>query len=836
MLDTTANPPAGGQPSLAQPVPAQPPSRSEVERKLSFRSATSSSRLNESPKKKKPTHQIPLSGYHLSYSASGNESDSSSITSSSQPLQVIGSPNPTSPLLTPTATSVGGLSAIAERKFGNDIIDEMELEDVEEEEEEEGPENDNDNEGNESASEVEDGGLEGLEGERVVKSGYLWKKQERRKAWKKRWFVLRTGKLAYYKDEKEYSLKKVIDLHQVHTVAPVTVKKHPHSFGIVVPKRTFFAKASSQDDMEEWVRAINGVRRKLSEREEEERSRREKGEHHHYPQHQYHQQQQRTTSVTIPTRERSTGDAIDTTSPTTSSAAGSYFVNRPIIGGSSSSQAIHTAGSVSPSLASGGIIPPSSPLDTTNSLTSQVAKLNISTPRTPSAPPISSQPVSYGMPGSRVPSTSTSVPPSRSVSTKREPSASSIGSSTAATQGNLNERPITLNLQNSASGMGSNQFIPSSEDEDDLDQVESNQGGQGGQYQNQAQSLPSTPMDPTKVILSAYLTKRSKGRGRKVWRKRWFVLTSQGVTYSKSHMDTKALRFIPLTSILDALEVDASDQSSESETDQIPNAHPHNHNPFHPHGHQHTHPSHHQQGLGHSPSMSISPPQKQYFTTAMRGRLSSNDHNTQQQLSSSISSATPKNSFSQQSASAAGSSDKNGINGGHGDENVFRLITAKRTYVLCAPSEEDEIKWLAATRALLNQLRINNQQQQQPTSPVNITSGQMQLPTITQQPPTPAASLSESQSQSRSQSQSQPLSVKRTNSRSISQSGSGITLEKELPQYPMPNIQRQNSNSPSPSPSTPPTPGSGSVTRGRSATYMAKSAVADVVKKFHPES
>jgi len=42
----------------------------------------------------------------------------------------------------------------------------------------------------------------GVEGERVVKSGYLWKKGERRKNWKKRWFVLRTEKMAYYKDEK----------------------------------------------------------------------------------------------------------------------------------------------------------------------------------------------------------------------------------------------------------------------------------------------------------------------------------------------------------------------------------------------------------------------------------------------------------------------------------------------------------------------------------------------------------------------------------------------------------------------------------------------------------
>ena len=36
----------------------------------------------------------------------------------------------------------------------------------------------------------------------ATKSGYLMKKGERRKAWKKRWFVLRGGQLAMYKNDK----------------------------------------------------------------------------------------------------------------------------------------------------------------------------------------------------------------------------------------------------------------------------------------------------------------------------------------------------------------------------------------------------------------------------------------------------------------------------------------------------------------------------------------------------------------------------------------------------------------------------------------------------------
>ncbi|WVR06152.1 hypothetical protein IAU60_003182 [Kwoniella sp. DSM 27419] len=464
----------------------------QIERKLSFRSATS-------PKKKVGAgwglwltggRSTPPHAYHPT---SGNESDSS--TSS---VLNLGS---TSPMLTPATT--GGLSAIAERQSA-DLFDDMDLEDVEEEE---------------SASEDEELQV-GMEGERVVKSGYLVKKQERRK----RWFVLRTGKLAYYKDDKvgsgclriadleEYSLKRVLDLRDVHTVAPVAVKKHPNAFGIVTPKRTFFAKAAHPDEMDEWVRAINGARRRISEVQEE---------------------------ASVP-------------GGSTPSSAGGYFA-RPVARGSLAT----------------------SPMDTTHSLTAQMARVSVR------------------------PQAVTS----RSV---REPSASSISD----------------RLEPG----------PSSDEEDEGEEA--------------------PPLDPNKVILSAYLMKQS---GRRRWRKRWFVLTSQGMTYTKSHM-----RSVPLSSVLDALEVDAESDS---------------------------------------------------------------DHATAQ------------------------------------DSNTFRLITAKRTFVLCAPSEEDEIKWLAAFRALLNQAR----------QPAQAQAAQ--------------------------------------GAAGVSQVGTGERAG-ERPEREVP------------------------MTRGRSATYMAKTAVADAVKRF----
>jgi hypothetical protein len=68
----------------------------------------------------------------------------------------------------------------------------------------------------------------------------------------------------------------------------------------------------------------------------------------------------------------------------------------------------------------------------------------------------------------------------------------------------------------------------------------------------------SAPVDPKKIILSAYLMKRSKGRGRKVWRKRWFYLTSQGLTYTKSHMVCLFSSDCPFLTDLRTLELYAS--------------------------------------------------------------------------------------------------------------------------------------------------------------------------------------------------------------------------------------------------------------------------------------
>ncbi|KAI8642214.1 hypothetical protein BD408DRAFT_416982 [Parasitella parasitica] len=100
--------------------------------------------------------------------------------------------------------------------------------------------------------------LELLETEKVLKAGYLLKKGEKRRTWKKRWFVLRTTKLAMYKDKKEYKLLRIIDLHAIHSVVQVTSKhKYKFVFAFVTAKRMYYVQAEDQKDMDEWFRLVN---------------------------------------------------------------------------------------------------------------------------------------------------------------------------------------------------------------------------------------------------------------------------------------------------------------------------------------------------------------------------------------------------------------------------------------------------------------------------------------------------------------------------------------------------------------------------------------------------
>ncbi|TFK70317.1 PH-domain-containing protein [Pluteus cervinus] len=196
-----------------------PPTPQEIQRKLSV------------------ANRVKPTGVSV-HPVSGAESDSDSIDVASPSNYVSG-------LHTATSASHPPLSAIAERGSGSG-------EDSEEEEEEEG--------GWKSAGiRAIPRGSEGT----VIKSGYLWKKGERRKTWKKRWFVLRSAHLAYYKSSAEYQLLRLLELSDVHSCTPVALKRHQNAFGLVSPIRTFYLQAKTAGEVQDWVAAIEEARQAL---------------------------------------------------------------------------------------------------------------------------------------------------------------------------------------------------------------------------------------------------------------------------------------------------------------------------------------------------------------------------------------------------------------------------------------------------------------------------------------------------------------------------------------------------------------------------------------------
>ncbi|KZT29975.1 PH-domain-containing protein, partial [Neolentinus lepideus HHB14362 ss-1] len=210
---------------------AVPPSPQEVTRKLSLHSVAKPNLKNSN------------------ISISGTESDSESLFSADQ----VSPPPAASASLAGGMSSAGSsaqpvLSAIAERRSAS------------------GEDSDDDDEDEDDGWPVAGEKTKPRDSadESVIKAGYLRKKGERRKTWKKRWFVLRPGHLAYYKSSAEYELHRLLDLNDVHACTPVALKRHPFAFGLVCPTRTYYLQAASHDELQAWVKTISDAREALN--------------------------------------------------------------------------------------------------------------------------------------------------------------------------------------------------------------------------------------------------------------------------------------------------------------------------------------------------------------------------------------------------------------------------------------------------------------------------------------------------------------------------------------------------------------------------------------------
>ena len=381
----------------------------------------------------------------------------------------------------------------------------------------------------------------------------------------------------------EYQLLRLIPVGEIHTCGPVELKKHQFTFGIVTPRRTYYVKASSDGELVSWCQAVDQAKEEL----------------------------RQGTSLT----------SIDT-------PRGSYSQQRPQQSELNAAQSTSYTTTAIPIPPSTG--PPSSRYEPLGVPTTAYSVSPTGLAPIPNKPPPASTANDYDSApanlaaGPRVPPNSFVAP-----SALQQPAppnglelntvdagltrlgaqqhrANSFGSavSDSARPSSASQRQPSVD-RSVAGLLGS-----SSEDEGDEFDYEPelvgrtqtvNFGGLPAPERRPSHGPASPPApgksgfgDPDKAILSGYLMKQGK---RKNWRKRWFVLFSGRLTYSRSHMDTKVHRQVPLTRILDAIESD----NAEVE------------------GHRH----------------------------------------------------------------------------------CFKIITPQRTYLLCAPSEEEEVKWLASLAVLI---------------------------------------------------------------------------------------------------------------------------------------
>jgi len=213
--------------------------------------------------------------------------------------------------------------------------------------------------------------------------------------------------------------------------------------------------------------------------------------------------------------------------------------------------------------------------------------------------------------------------------------------------------------------------------------------------------------DPNKVIHQGYLMKQSNRR--KQWRKRWFILTSSHLSYTRSHMNGKPHRQIPLTSILDAIEYTSKKATNQLQSSPPPPSSPSLQSP----------------SLN-ANSISFQLGSTQDNTAASGGIQKeglTNDGNNGTAPTSDILPERRGSSVTLGTSPVPQPKRKK--------ENCFKIITPKRTYVVCAPTEEEEIKWLSALQALLAHWRGSKEAETE-TAPALSTSSTAPQPTPSQ--------------------------------------------------------------------------------------------------------
>jgi len=100
--------------------------------------------------------------------------------------------------------------------------------------------------------------------EKSEREGYLIKQGGGHKSWKKRYFVLKTNFMCYYKDAKSLIHPcGVIDLADCNVKATnFEVLKKKYCFEIATPLRTYYVQGKNDEEIAEWVKAVESSKAK----------------------------------------------------------------------------------------------------------------------------------------------------------------------------------------------------------------------------------------------------------------------------------------------------------------------------------------------------------------------------------------------------------------------------------------------------------------------------------------------------------------------------------------------------------------------------------------------
>ncbi|KAI9307294.1 hypothetical protein BJ944DRAFT_262143 [Cunninghamella echinulata] len=350
--------------------------------------------------------------------------------------------------------------------------------------------------------------LELLQTEKVCHSGYLLKKGEKRRTWKKRWFVLRTTKLAMYKDKKEYKLLRIIDLHDILSVIQVTSKnKYRYVFAIYTPKRTYYVQAEDQLTMKDWLEAIEQAKGELKQYDANDNSNLV-GQ----------QLQEQDISKDIVHSYKST--ASNLSNSTTNNAITSYSQQRRPSGSSSSSGILADTRRPSNGLMHASSSP-STAFSSNNNNIQPTSSNNMKSDKTSKNLRINVSPID--LPKPQVTFSSTPI---------HDDSANPI-------------YPVSPTFDQYQAH--TNEGIASSDDDEEY---------------SAANSIIDIKKeeDRNRVLVEGYLLKLGRNKG---WQKRWFVLRTDTLAYYEDDKEYSPHRIIPLSHIKNSLQIEPMSKNKQ---------------------------------------------------------------------------------------------------------------------------------------------------------------------------------------------------------------------------------------------------------------------------------